>query len=79
MGLIKKNIFFKEIGLRGKIGEYTLLVHKKQNYFILEASGKTFCLIGHTYNPFSREYKESEILSNITLAYKKGKKEFFDK
>ncbi len=61
------------------IGNFTLLVHKCQRYYIKKSNRRTFCLIGHAYNPFSYMHDENEILSIIAEAFEQGKELFFDK
>ena len=43
---------------------WTLLVHKKQKYFIHREPGVSLMLVGHAYDPFSMEYDENEILKD---------------
>ena len=61
------------------IDNFTLLVHKNQKYYIKNSSGRTFCLIGHAYNPFAYVYNENDILSTMARAFEQGPELFFDK
>lgn len=61
------------------LDKYTLLVHKNQKYYIKKSNGKSFCLIGHAYNPFSNVYDENDILTVLYEAFEQGKESFFSK
>lgn len=54
-----------------KILGYNLLVHNKQHYYIHKFNNdkSTMILVGHAYNPFTMQYKEPEILEELTALH----------
>ncbi len=64
---------------KADIEHFTLLIHKKQKYYIEESQKATFCLIGHAYNPFSFEHNEKKILRDLISEWEKSTEVFFEK
>lgn len=54
-----------------KILGYNLLVHNKQHYYIHKFNNdkSAMILVGHAYNPFTMQYKESEILEGLAALH----------
>lgn len=50
-------------------GNWTIAVHQRATLYTHEKEENVFFLIGHAYNPFTMDYKEDVILSNIACAY----------
>lgn len=52
-----------------KRGGFSFLWHNLTNAYFYERSGRVFFLLGHAYNPFTMEYRESEILEDIAAHF----------
>ena len=53
---------------RTRIGAYNAFVHKDKEIFVYRKNGRDFFLIGHAYDPFSMQYKETEMLQKTADA-----------
>ncbi len=58
------------------IGDYNFWTYHSAKLYTYDFDGKTIFLIGHAYNPFTMDYDETTILSNI--AKKHNTNEYFD-
>ena len=61
------------------IGSYSLYVQEKQTCFICEQGQQSIALVGHAYNPFTMEWDENAICSELLTAYQQGLSVYFDK
>ena len=60
-----------------RIKGYDFWTYKTVQIFVFEDDDKEFFLIGHAYNPFTKEIDELRILSYIAAVY--GTNEYFDR
>lgn len=61
-----------------KSSGYYFMAHKLTGMHIyISSDGNTFFIMGHAYNPFTREYKEEKILEYIAEAY--GTNEYMER
>ncbi len=58
---------------------YKLLVASQQKYYICKNGEVYLVLIGHAYNPFTKECDEKEIIEELAKKYSENKSGFFDK
>ena len=53
-----------------KHGEYWYMAHNLTGmHFYEDEKGRVFFLMGHAYNPFSMEHKETDVLKRIAQSY----------
>lgn len=57
---------------------YYFYTHKYVELFTYEENGVLFFLIGHAYNPYTMKYLESEILKDLSAAYRKSEETFWE-
>ena len=62
-----------------KIGKWNLYIHNDQHIYIVSDGDITASLIGHAYNPFTKQCDENEILKESIEEYKKSPDLFFEK
>ncbi len=61
------------------IDGYVILCHKKTNYKKIQINGDVAILIGHMYNPFTMQYDENDIITELLGLYVENLPEFYDK
>lgn len=54
------------------IGNYDFYINNDQKLYLYKSNNKIYFIIGHAYDPFTNEYKESNILKYISKADKNG-------
>lgn len=62
-----------------KIKNWNCYTHKDQSLYTVSDEEMTVALIGHAYNPFTKQYDENELIRDCLDAYRKDKADFFDK
>lgn len=61
-----------------RIKNYTLYVHKDQDFFQIDDNGTCFLIIGHAYNPFNGVYEEEKLLTHAAEEYRCSKNRLFE-
>lgn len=68
---IKKSPFFGNWRMTA-LGKYSIFTHKWRQSYTLPHGDVTFFLIGHSYNPFTMQADEMELLRELATAYDTG-------
>ncbi len=69
---------FYDIWNTYKIGDFSIFVHPLTNCFVKSSKNEHMVLIGHAYNPFTKDINENDIIEKLFVSYNKNYSTFLD-